>query len=204
MTVHCLTVGPVEANCYIVDCGGGRALVIDPGEEGERILRKVRELDLVVDAIVDTHGHFDHLGANAALVDGTGAPLMIHPSDLFYLRSAGADAAYYGLSLEPSPEPDILLDDGDIIDAGDITFTVIHTPGHSPGGICLLCDGCIFTGDTLFADSIGRTDLPGGNTEILLDSIRRKLLPLDEELTVYPGHGPETSIGREKVFNPFL
>ncbi len=203
MKVHRLSVGPIEANCYIVDCGSG-ALVVDPGEEGERILRKVRELGLSVEAIVNTHGHFDRLGANAALVEGTGAPLMIHPADLLLLRSADENAAYFGLSIEPSPEPDILLDEGDTIEAGDTTFTVIHTPGHSPGGICLICDGCIFTGDTLFADSVGRADLPGGSLEVLLESIRQKLLILDDELTVYPGHGPETSLGREKSFNPFL
>jgi glyoxylase-like metal-dependent hydrolase (beta-lactamase superfamily II) len=199
-----LTVGPVEANCYIVSCGAdGKAVVIDPGGDGERILAELDRLNLMVAAVVNTHGHFDHVGANGLLVERTGAPLMIHEAGLPFLRSAAENAGFYGLKIEPSPEPARLLSDGDRIGTGEIGLTVIHTPGHSPGGISIFAENFIFTGDTLFAGSIGRTDLPGGDMNTLMESIR-KILLLDEETIVYPGHGPSTTIGREKRSNPFL
>ena len=200
-----LTVGPVEANCYIIsDDVNGKAVVIDPGGDGERILAELGSLNLSVEAIVNTHGHFDHIGANGLIVERTGAPLMIHEAGLSFLRSASENAAFYGLKIAPSPEPSRLLKDGDRIRAGEIDLTVLHTPGHSPGGISILADGCVFTGDTLFAGSVGRTDLPGGDMDTLMRSIREKILVCDEETIVYPGHGPPTTIGREKRSNPFL
>ena len=199
-----LTVGPVEANCYIISCGAdGKAAVIDPGGDGEMILAELDRLNLVVEAVVNTHGHFDHIGANGLLIARTGAPLMIHEADLPFLRSASENAAFYGMRIEPSTVPSRLLTDGDRIDVGETELTVLHTPGHSPGGISILAGNSIFTGDTLFAGSIGRTDLPGGDMDTLMESVRR-ILTLDEETTVYPGHGPPTTIGREKRSNPFL
>ena len=199
-----LITGPVEANCYIISCGaGGEAVVIDPGGDGERILAELDRLDLVAVTVVNTHGHFDHVGADGLLVERTGAALMIHEAGLPFLRSAAENAGFYGLRIESSPEPDRLLSDGDRIRAGEIEFTVLHTPGHSPGGICIMEKDTIFTGDTLFAGSVGRTDLPGGDMDTLMESIR-KILLLDEKTIVYPGHGPSTTIGREKRSNPFL
>jgi len=200
-----LIVGPVEANCYIISCGaGGKAVVIDPGGDGERILAELDRLNLTAAAVVNTHGHFDHVGANGLLVERTGAPLMIHEAGLPFLVSTAENAGFYGLKMDPSPEPDRLLSDGDRICTGEIEFEILHTPGHSPGGICFLTEKIIFTGDTLFAGSIGRTDLHGGDMDTLMESIRKKILVLDEETIVYPGHGPSTTIGREKRNNPFL
>jgi len=199
-----LTVGPVEANCYIISCGAdGKAAVIDPGGDGEMILAEIDGLNLVVEAIVNTHGHFDHIGANGLLIERTGAPLMIHEAALPFLRSAAENAGFYGLNIAPSPEPSRLLTDGDRIKVGETELAVLHTPGHSPGGISILAEDSIFTGDTLFAGSIGRTDLPGGDMDTLMESVRM-ILSLDDDTIVYPGHGPPTTIGSEKRSNPFL
>ena len=204
MFVETLAVGPLQVNCHVVACPETRqAMVIDPGDEVPKILNVLHENNLQLTAIVNTHAHFDHVGGNKSLHEATKAPIMIHDDDVALLKRAEQQAAAYGLSSTPSPEPDRILKAGDEIHVGNLTFRVIHTPGHSPGGICLFSKGHVFVGDTLFAGSIGRTDLPGGDFDQLIQGIREKLWPLGDETVVYSGHGPDTSIGRERLTNPF-
>jgi hydroxyacylglutathione hydrolase len=205
LIIECLPVGPIMANCYILGCKETHeASVIDPGDEAERILLKLAGLKLKVKYIINTHGHFDHVGANKKMKEATGADILIHALDAPMLGSLAQAAASFGLKSENSPPPDKTVDDGDIITFGKISLKVIHTPGHSPGGISLYTNGCLFVGDTLFQGSIGRTDLPGGNFNTLKSSIHNKLFPLDDNIRVLTGHGPETSIGKEKRYNPFV
>jgi glyoxylase-like metal-dependent hydrolase (beta-lactamase superfamily II) len=200
-----LTVGPIMANCYIVGCEETKAAaVIDPGDEADRILMVLAEAGLTVKAIINTHGHFDHVGANQRMKEVTGAELMIHSLDAPMLSQLSATAAAWGMSSDNSPAPDRMLADGDVVPVGNIVFTVIHTPGHTPGGISLHADNAVFVGDTLFAGSIGRTDFPGGDFGVLKASIQGKLFTLDDDVTVYPGHMGLTTIGREKRTNPFV
>jgi glyoxylase-like metal-dependent hydrolase (beta-lactamase superfamily II) len=193
------------ANCYIVGCEKTRdAAVIDPGAEAHRIIETLEEASLNAVVILNTHGHFDHVGANRAVKEKTGAPLAIHSLDAPLLKVVVDSAAAWGLSAEPSPAPDRLLADNDTIDVGSMTFTVIHTPGHSPGGIALLADGYVFVGDTLFAGSIGRADFPGGDYGTLIRSIKDRLFSLPDDIRVMPGHNEPSTIGHERRFNPFL
>jgi len=205
MIIEALPVGPLQVNCYIVGCETTReALVIDPGDEGGRILAALDHAGLRAKLVVNSHGHFDHIGANAFLVEKTGAELLIHEKDVPLLAQSERHAELFGLSVVPSPAPTRILAGGEELSVGELRIRVIHTPGHSPGGICLLVDGHLFAGDTLFAGSIGRTDLAGGNHQQLLAAIREQLLVLPEATVVHPGHGPDTSIGREKRNNPFV
>lgn len=205
MIVECLAVGPLQVNCFIIGCPETKsAAVVDPGDDAERVLRRVAKLGLEVKLIINTHGHFDHIGGNRAVKAATGAELMIHSSDLPLLPLAAGHAAAYGLSCESSPAADRTLADGDRVQVGALELQVLHTPGHTPGGICLFGGGHLFTGDSLFAGSIGRTDLPGGDHDTLITSVRRQLMGLPAETVVHPGHGPDTTIGREKKLNPFV
>lgn len=200
-----IVVGPLEVNCYILaDENTGEAVLIDPGADAEDILRVVRDKNLKVRYIINTHAHFDHVGANAKIKQETGAQILMHEADLDMLEGAVDQAAFFGSRILPPPAPDIYVKDGDSVSAGEITLTVLHTPGHSRGGICLLADGMVFTGDSLFAGSIGRTDFDGGDLMTLINSIRTKLLRLPEDTRVFPGHGPDTTIGQELKDNPFL
>ncbi len=201
MIIKSLTVGPIMANCYILGCEEtSAAIVVDPGDDVDKILLVLAEAKLKVKYIINTHGHFDHVGGNLKLKETTGADILIHPM-LNHLQEA---AASFGLSSDNSPAPDRLLKDGDNISCGSITLQVLHTPGHSPGGISLFTQGSVFVGDTLFAGSIGRTDLPGGDFNILKSSIHNKLFVLPDDVTVYPGHMGTTTIGEEKRHNPFV
>jgi glyoxylase-like metal-dependent hydrolase (beta-lactamase superfamily II) len=205
LKVHQMSVGPLQVNCFIVSCNKTKeAVVIDPGEEGARILHMVERQGLKVCKVVNTHGHFDHIGANQEVIDATGAELMIHKDDLPILQNARNHAQVYGLSVSPSPDPDKLVHQGDRFQVGDLSFKVLHTPGHSPGGICLLSEGHLFVGDVLFSGSIGRTDLPGGDFDSLVEGVREQLFSLPDETVVHPGHGPDTTIGRERQMNPFV
>ena len=176
MIIQSLVVGPIMANCFIIGCEKTRkAAVIDPGDESSRILMKLAEQKLTVEYIINTHGHFDHVGANRKLKEATGAKLVIHALDQSMLKVLSETSAAFGLSVENSPPPDQTVQDGDIIQFGEIILTVLHTPGHTPGGISLHTDGVVFVGDTLFAGSIGRTDFPGGDFNTLISSIKNKL-----------------------------
>jgi len=204
LIIHKLTVGPLMSNCFIVGCQRTKiAAVIDPGDETERILLALSRSSLTLKNIINTHGHFDHVSGNKKLKDATGAEILIHPLDAPMLRHISASAAYFGLSSDDSPSPDRTVNEGDTIAFGEVILEVIHTPGHTPGGISLSTDGVVFVGDTLFAGSIGRTDLPGGDYDTLISSIRKKLFQLPDTVRVLCGHGPETTIGIEKRTNPF-
>jgi glyoxylase-like metal-dependent hydrolase (beta-lactamase superfamily II) len=193
------------ANCYILGCESTKeAVVIDPGDDADRILMELSKAELRVKYLINTHGHFDHVGANKRMKEVTGAQLAIHPDDEPMLSQLSRSALMFGMSVEDSPPADMLLEDGDEITFGDITLKVIHTPGHSKGGVCLYTKGHLFAGDTLFAGSIGRTDLEGGDYDTLISSIKNRLLSLDENTIVYTGHGLETTIGNERRMNPFL
>ena len=201
-----LPVGMIETNCYIAGCEEtGEGVVIDPGDEAERILAEVKTLGLKIKYILNTHAHFDHIMANGALVKATGASLALHPRDLPLLRQDGG-ASFFGLEAPPSPAPGLELAEGDTISFGTYTLQVLYTPGHTPGHVSFYeaRAGVIFDGDVLFAGGIGRTDLPGGDYETLLTSINEKLMVLPDETVVCSGHGPLTTIGQERVSNPWL
>jgi glyoxylase-like metal-dependent hydrolase (beta-lactamase superfamily II) len=200
-----LVVGPLQVNCFILaDEKTKEAVVIDPGDDAGDILKVVREKGLTVKYIVNTHGHFDHVGANKALKDATGAEILLHEGDAPVMASAPLQSRAFGMNTVSSPPADRYLKHGDVLIAGDASLKVLHTPGHSPGGISLLGQGMVFTGDALFAGSIGRTDLPGGDLMTLLRSIRTNLMPLPDDTKVFCGHGPASTIGDERNDNPFL
>jgi len=203
-----LEVGPFLSNCYIVGSEKTKeGMIIDPGAEAERILKTVNDLGLSIKIIVATHTHLDHLGALAEVKEATRAGFAVHEAE-GAKKGAHVFNQMLGSSLGGSfrspPEPDRLLREGDTIEIGELSFKVLHTPGHSPGGICLLGHGVVFCGDTLFNFSIGRTDFPGGDYDQLMDSIHSKLMVLPDETRVLCGHGPETTIGFERQRNPFV
>ena len=205
MIIKQLTVGPIMANCYILGCERTReAAVIDPGDETDKILMSLASEKLTLKHILNTHGHFDHVGGNRQLKDATGAELLIHAADAAMLAQLSASAAAFGLSAQNSPPPDRTVAEGDRVTFGDIALTALPTPGPTPGGISFHTDRCVFVGDALFYGSIGRTDFPGGDYDTLIASIRTKLFTLDDDTTVYTGHGPATTVGQEKRSNPFV
>jgi hydroxyacylglutathione hydrolase len=213
--VEAAVVGFAEANCYIVACSETReAAVIDPGtigvDETSGIAAEVERLGVHVRYIINTHGHPDHMSGNDMLKAAVGGEVLIHELDAFKLTDPLRNASrMFGFDVRVRP-PDRLLEDGETIDVGQVRLRVVHTPGHSAGGIALRGDGFIFTGDTLFAGSIGRSDLPCSSEEgtiaydVLLDSIRERLLKLPDDTVVLAGHGPPTTIGKEREGNPFL
>jgi len=201
------TVGPFAENSYfLVDPESLEAVAIDPGDEAECLLEIVAARRLKLRWILNTHAHLDHVGAVAALKEATGAPFHLHEADRFLLDLLPAQAAAFGLSPPPVPAVDGWLKEGDVFEVADgrLRIEVVETPGHSPGGVTLVAQGALFAGDALFQGSIGRTDLPGGDYETLLRSIRERLLVFPDGTPVYPGHGPPTTVGAERRGNPFL
>jgi len=199
-----LEVGPFATNCYIVGSESIKeGMIIDPADEAQLILKNVKELGLDIKSIILTHGHLDHIGALKEVTEATGAEVAIHSDDVNLLQDHSL-GNLFGLSYPPPPPPDRLLKDGDSLDVGDLHFSVLHTPGHTPGGICLLGHGVVFSGDALFNYGIGRTDFPGGSYSQLMESIRNKLMVLPDDTVIYPGHGPDSTIGAERQGNPFL
>jgi hydroxyacylglutathione hydrolase len=204
--VRTLPVGFTQANCYIVGCEKTKlGAIIDPGDEENRILELVQDLGLRVTHVLLTHAHFDHIGATDAVMKATGAPLGLHPEDLTLLNMGGG-SIFFGVQPPPIPDPTIQLEAGQEIIVGELTLRVLHTPGHTPGHVTFYEpeQGAIFDGDVLFAQGIGRTDLPGGSYQTLMRSISEQLMTLPDDTLVYSGHGPATTIGRERVSNPWL
>jgi len=207
MIIKMLTVGPFAANCYIVGSSTTKqGMVIDPGAEAETILKTVQQTGLCISIIVITHAHIDHVGAIREVQEKSNAQFAIHEAEKGFVLSAPMRMlTSLGMSpVKSPPRPDRLLKDGDRIDLGDLRFEVLHTPGHSAGGICLSGHGVVFSGDTLFNLGVGRTDFPGMSHDRLMNSIREKLMVLPDETIVYPGHGSPTTIGDERRGNPFL
>ncbi len=203
LEIKSIVVGPLEVNCYLLcDSARREAIVVDPGDEPDRILELISREGVEVKRIVCTHTHFDHVGAIPELKEELGAEIVIHGDEAEIYEAARDMAAFWGYDMPPLPEPDVLVSEGDEIWTADLLFTVMHTPGHSPGGICLYGEGVVVTGDTLFAGSVGRTDFPGGDTNLLKESFRR-LMSLPPETVVLPGHGPSSTIGKERVENFF-
>jgi hydroxyacylglutathione hydrolase len=203
LIVKKLVVGPIASNCYIVGSESTKeGMIIDPGADAKEILRTAERLGLEIKLIVLTHRHPDHVGAAAQVKEDTGADVAAHTEVAKYLPQS--PSYIYEPPYEASPYPDRVLEGGESIDIGDLHFKVEHTPGHTPGGICIVGEGVVFTGDTLFNYGIGRYDLIDGDYQQLIDSIRHKLLVLPDDTRVYPGHGPDTTIGTERRANPFL
>jgi hydroxyacylglutathione hydrolase len=211
MRIESLAVAPFHKNGFIVSCEEARdAILIDPGDEVEGLLDAARAKHLEVRFILLTHGHVDHVSGVARAKHATGAPVGIHRDDLFLYDTAVQHGRLFGLQVEQQPRPDFFLAPGSALTFGACSIQVHHTPGHSPGGVCFNVgspgskETHLFVGDTLFAGSIGRTDLPGGDYATLLGSIRTVLFGFGDKAIVHPGHGPDTTIGRERRTNPFL
>jgi len=206
MLLRSITVGITQTNCYLVGCEGSReGVVIDPGGNPKRILQAVEEMGLTVRYVLNTHCHFDHMAANAEVVAATGAALALHPAELPILQARGG-ASWFGVLVKESPLPEVELEGGQALKVGTLQFQVLETPGHSPGGVTFYLeeDGAAFDGDVLFAMGVGRTDLPGGDWDTLMRSIREVLFSLPDDTVLYPGHGPQTTVGRERRVNPWL
>ncbi len=206
MLIERIVVGEFETNCYLVAAAEGEeAVVIDPGACAREILEVIEQKRLRVNKIINTHGHCDHIGANREIKEQIGGQILIHRLDAPLLADPVGNLSHFFSSPVTSPPADIQLEEGDVVEVAGLSLKVLFTPGHSPGGISLLVPGrAVFTGDALFQGSIGRTDFPGASLEVLLESIRQKLLTLDGQITVYPGHGEITTVGRERKENPFF
>ncbi len=209
MKIKCLPLGPLQANCYLLADDQGRAAIIDPGGDPEEIFSVIEREGFIPVAVIDTHSHIDHVAANRAVKERYRAPLLIHRRDAPGLCEPDLNLSSLGLGRLDSPPADRELDDGDEIRIGSLSLKVIATPGHSPGSISLLWarepgPAVIFTGDTLFAGGVGRTDFPGGSLEDLVASIRDRLLVFPDDTVILPGHGPSSTIGEERRENYFL
>ena len=205
LNMKVVVVGALGVNCYILhEEGHDEAVVIDPGGSEEAVWMHISAEGLTLKAILNTHAHADHIGAVDFLREKTGAKFYLHEADAPMLLDARKNlSAFMGMPIVTKPA-DVLLKGGEVLDICHMKFTVLHTPGHSPGGVCYLMEDRVFSGDTLFAESVGRTDFPGSSSQDLLTSIKEKLMTLPDELAVYCGHGPATTIGHERKCNPYI
>ncbi|RMG68093.1 MAG: MBL fold metallo-hydrolase [Bacteroidetes bacterium] len=210
LTVKSFTFNPYQENTYVISDASGACAIIDPGcytqPERDQLHAYIGSHKLQVEKLLNTHGHIDHMMGNRMVKARYQVPFVTHEGVIAELAAVPAYGAMMGLQAEPSPDPDVLVAEGDTVSFGDTELEVLFTPGHSAGHISFFhrASGSLFSGDVLFYDSIGRTDLPGGSMPVLMDSIFKKLLPLGDEVKVYCGHGPATTIGRERRQNPFL
>ncbi len=206
MIIEMMQLGPIGTNGYIVhEDSARRAAIIDPGGDAPRVLEALNQFGLTAEVIVVTHAHFDHIGAVRELVEATKAPFLLYEAELPVLQVAAERAStLFGIHVPQPPAPDRLVHHGDILTLGGARFRAVHTPGHSPGHMCLIGDRVAFVGDVIFQGGIGRTDLPGGDYETLMRSIATHILPLPDDTILYNGHGPATTVGQERRTNPFL
>ncbi len=203
------TVGPLQVRAYIIGCQDtSKAIIIDPAGSEEHLASTLLDLDLELLAIVNTHGHPDHTCGNEKMKRLTGAQVLMHKADDELFREPGIVAMFRAWGFEPAPPADGYLDDGQILQVGNLSFEIIHTPGHSPGSVCIYGHGILVTGDSLFIDAVGRTDLPGGDYNVLMRSLKTRILPLPDETIVLPGHDygpkPTDTLGGQKKTNPYL
>lgn len=210
MKIKTFVFNSFQENTFVIHGASGEAFIIDPGcslpEEEKKLKDYIYDNHLHPAAVVLTHGHIDHILGIPFCKREWNVPVWIHPGDGFLYLQAAVYAQVFGLKISSMPDPDRMLNEGDILRCGEVSLEVIHVPGHSPGGIALYnrANQVLFPGDILFSGSIGRSDLPGGDHQLLVDGIRRKLLALPEDTVVWPGHGPSTTIGEEKAHNPYL
>lgn len=205
MKLYRMPLGPLGTNCYILeDETNHHCFVADPGGDGDQLVAVLNEKGLIPEAVLLTHGHGDHIGGVQAVIDAFQVPVYIHKGDEDFLTNSDLNlSSAMGLNVQVHGDIKLVKED-DVISLGDHKFTVIETPGHTPGGVCYYGEGLLLAGDTLFQESIGRTDFPRSSYDDLIEAIKTKLYALPDETVVYPGHGPETTIGHEKTYNPFV
>ena len=198
-------VGPFFKNGYILSCPDTRnAIYIDPGDEASRLLARIRERRLNLIAVVLTHAHVDHITGVGQVVEEWGTPIYLHAEDRAIYDALPEWGYWFGLTCDPAPPPTDVLEDGQSLTLDCLQILVHHTPGHSPGSVSLQVENHLFCGDTVFQNSIGRTDLPSSSYDVLIDTIQQRILPLGDDIVLYPGHGPVTTVGEERLYNPFL
>lgn len=204
-SVKTLVVGPIEENCYVLkDDATGEGVIIDAGDDGEKILDYVKDAQIDVKLLINTHGHWDHIGEIDYLRDELKVPFAIHGADASMLDDSAENLSKYMHTAGKKRPAEIILKDGDVVNFGKSSLRVIHTPGHTKGGVCFYGGGCLFSGDTLFAREVGRTDLPGGSYEELMYSVNYRLQAVADAAKVYPGHGPASDMATERKYNPYI
>lgn len=201
MEIQTILTGQLSENCYLVWDENKKAIVIDPGDDASAISHSIQEQSLLVEKIILTHGHYDHVGAVNALKDITGADVVCHEKEKALIENPSLSLSCYFNPSFPVPHIDSLVKDGDMISVGSMNFRVIHTPGHTAGGMCVVCENILFSGDTVFQGTLGRWDFPTGNLSELTHSILNKIFTLPDDTVIYSGHGPATTVGEEKKHN---
>lgn len=204
LIIECRAEGPFMKNGYVVACAGeNEAVYIDPGDEAGQMISFIEKNDLLLQAVIATHAHMDHICGIGTVKKRWDVPVYLHREDGFIYSGLEEQSRYFGMNYQPPPPVDFYMEEGQVLCFGELELKVYHTPGHSPGGVCLEAGDNLFTGDMIFAGSVGRTDLPGGDFDVLMNSIRRMIAPLPEEQSLWPGHGPRTTVGQELRGNPF-